>query len=555
MSKQKSSKITAKKSIDAESKKPASVPRFIILLIVVAGLIFNLGIRIRLMDMPLERDEGEFAYIARLTLQGDALYENAYNKKLPGTSLMYALFMGCFGQTTAAIRIGMMCINLVSIVLLFMLSRKLFNETVAAIAAFSFAVFSIDSGVLGNAAHATQFINFISLAGWLVFFKGHDKNSMFLTLLSGIFFGLSILMKQHALFIAGGFFIYAIYSHWQLSKNNRVAFIKHIAVLGIGVLIPVAAIIALVSIQGTLEKFILWVYEYSSSYATSENYFSHAWESLTSNFKKVVSTYKWLWVAGAIGFAALFFDRTDFKSRFFVVISVLSAVLCILPGLLFRNHYFIVLLPWLALCIGIAFNYLSTALARVIHPKLAVVIIILIFTSLSSASIAKQEKYFFELSPERVARKVYGLNPFPEAVVIGEYIKSHASPNAEIAVLGSEAEIYFYSNRKSATGYIYTYGLVDGGHHNLAMQNEMISEIESQKPEYLIYAKVSTSWLVAPGSSTRIFDWLNEYTRLHYRREGVVTIASDGTTYRWNTDAEQYNSTNGQEIYIFRIKG
>ncbi len=63
-------------------------------------------IRYRLLDMPLERDEGEYAYAGQLILQGIPPYELAYNMKLPGTYYAYALGMAVFGQTTACFFAG-----------------------------------------------------------------------------------------------------------------------------------------------------------------------------------------------------------------------------------------------------------------------------------------------------------------------------------------------------------------------------------------------------------------------------------------------------------------
>ncbi|MEI6197319.1 MAG: hypothetical protein WCS42_23640, partial [Verrucomicrobiota bacterium] len=53
--------------------------------------------RLRLLNFPLERDEGEYAYAGQLILQGFPPYELAYNMKFPGTYLAYAAIMAVFG--------------------------------------------------------------------------------------------------------------------------------------------------------------------------------------------------------------------------------------------------------------------------------------------------------------------------------------------------------------------------------------------------------------------------------------------------------------------------
>jgi len=44
--------------------------------------------------------------------------------------------------------------------------------------------------------------------------------------------------------------------------------------------------------------------------------------------------------------------------------------------------------------------------------------------------------------------------------------------------IGSEPEIYFYAQRHSATGYIYTYALMEEHKYAHAMPEEMEREIE-----------------------------------------------------------------------------
>src|SRR5437588_534491 len=88
-------------------------------------LIFT--VRIRLREMPLERDEGEYAYAGQLILQGVPPYKEAYNMKLPGTYAAYAAIMAVFGQSAAGIHFGLMLVNAASIVMVFLLGRRLLD--------------------------------------------------------------------------------------------------------------------------------------------------------------------------------------------------------------------------------------------------------------------------------------------------------------------------------------------------------------------------------------------------------------------------------------------
>ena len=75
-------------------------------------MLLAVGVRLRLLAMPLERDEGEFAYMGQLMLQGIPPYKLACNMKLPGTYAAYAVIMAVFGQTIAAIHTGLLLVLL-----------------------------------------------------------------------------------------------------------------------------------------------------------------------------------------------------------------------------------------------------------------------------------------------------------------------------------------------------------------------------------------------------------------------------------------------------------
>jgi len=97
--------------------------------------------------------------------------------------------------------------------------------------------------------------------------------------------------------------------------------------------------------------------------------------------------------------------------------------------------------------------------------------------------------------------------------------------------LGSEPQIYFYSQRHSTTGYIYTYGLMEPQKYAQQMQQEMIREIEHGRPKYLISVVMKDSWLQRPQSDRLIFTWANEYTAQNYAVAGFVNITPTETDY------------------------
>src|SRR6267142_987719 len=214
---------------------------------IIVGLTILLvfAIRVRLRQMPLERDEGEYAYAGQLILHGVPPYKEAYNMKLPGTYAAYALIMAVFGQSSSGIHVGVALVNAGAILLIFFIGRKILDELAGIAAAISYALLSTSPSVLGLAGHATHFVVLPALAGTLLLLRAREQaleqvvnpesnrkqserrvqprfgafvsfvafSSSFPIFLAGSLFGLAFLMKQHGIFfgIFGG--LYLAFSH------------------------------------------------------------------------------------------------------------------------------------------------------------------------------------------------------------------------------------------------------------------------------------------------------------------------------------------------------
>ena len=181
-------------------------------------------------------------------------------------------------------------------------------------------------------------------------------------------------------------------------------------------------------------------------------------------------------------------------------------------GLYFREHYFITVLPVLALLTGVA---VSRALHLLKHDQTIELFLALpilgLFAIAVGAALIGHGPVWLGMSQDQALRSVFGSTLFAETARAADYLKAHTTKNARVAVLGSEPEIYFLSGRRSASGYIYMYPLMEEHPYALKMQEEMIGEIERARPDYLIYIDDEFSWLTQRGSERRIFDWWKEY--------------------------------------------
>lgn len=522
----------------------------VLLLVVVS---FGL-IRFRLRDMPLERDEGEYAYAGQLILQGIPPYRLAYNMKLPGTYAAYSVLLAIFGQSAGGIHCGLLVVNALTTVLIFLLATRLFDRLAGVVAAMAYALLSTSPSVLGFAGHATHFVVAAAIAGLLALHEGTIKHSRVLLFSAGLLLGLAFLMKQPGIYFVVLGFLYLVHNEWK-QPSSRWDSVANLAIFSIGVCLPFALTCLLLLRTGVFRQFWFWTFAYAREYGSRET-LSEGLNNFLSTAPGVVGSSFLVWILAGLGLLSPLWNRRAAAHAGFLVALFVCSSLAVALGLYFRPHYFILVLPTVSLFAGAAVSYgKQTALAGERHRVWALVPALLFMFAFAYA-VFHQRDFLFQLDPTSACRRLYGANPFPEAITVGDYLRQQTPEGATVAVLGSEPEIYFYSHRHSATGYVYTYALMEEQKYALTMQKEMISEIENSQPEFLVYINVPTSWLWADDSpqKTAFLSWVGSFVAGKYELEGVVDILTGGTQYHWGGDAGNYSTHSQFSVDIFRRK-
>jgi 4-amino-4-deoxy-L-arabinose transferase-like glycosyltransferase len=514
-------------------------------------LFFDL-IRIRLLSFPLERDEGEYAYAAQLILRGLAPYQLCYTMKLPGTAAAYALFMAVFGQTATGIHLGLLLVNSATIVLVYFLAERLFGKLGAVVASASFAYLSLLPAVSGFAGHATQFVLLPAVGGILLLLKAIESEGLARFFWSGVLLGLALMMKQPGiLFLLFGTF-WLVQSHWPPPRDWRRC-ASQAATLLAGSLLPFALTCLILLKAGMFHKFWFWTFDYAREYGTVQT-FAQGLTDLWSAGVSVVGSAVLIWLIAALGLALMLSDSKT-RSHFLFAAGFLAfSFAATFPGLYFRNHYFVLMLPAVALlCAGAVTAGTNLLRASAAAEKWAVAPALLFLLALG-VSILHEEEFFFEINPVAASRKYYSINPFVEALEISDFLRTHSSPEDRIAVVGSEPEIYFYSHRLSATGYVYMYPLMEPQPYASTMQKEMIAEIEASHPRFLIMVDNPLSWLHRDESDPTIVLWFAKYAQAGYHLVGLADMLKEGTEYHW-ADAATYRPRSPFRLFVYERSG
>lgn len=507
------------------------------------------GVRLHLAGAPLERDEGEYAYAGQLILHGVPPYRLACGMKFPGTYYAYALILSLFGETARGIRVGLLLVNAATIGLVFALGRRLLGPLEAAIAAISFAVLTLDPWIMGLFAHATHFVVLPALAGLLVALRAAETPRTRPFLWSGLLLGLAVLMKQHAVFFLPLAAALAVRGAWQRRPAGA-----RLAALALGAAIPFGVLCTVLLWQGVLRTFWFWTFVYARAYVR-ELPLAEFLPQLSDSFAVAARANLPLWLLAAAGLIPLLSGAYGAEAGLFTTGLLLASFLAVCPGFFFRAHYFILMLPAIALQVGVAFGYLGRLLARLVSPRASQAIAAALFAAVAGGVLFRARDSLLFMTPRELIRARYLANPFVEAVDVARYIRERTTSDDRIAVLGSEPEIYFYADRRSATVHIYTYPLVESQPFASQMQAEMIAQIESAHPTYLVYVKVMASWLAGPASDKTIFAWTTRYAASCYDLVGIADmIPPDATRYVWDEAVKSYQPSSSNLILVFRRK-
>lgn len=523
-------------------------------------LLFVVTVRIRVLPVPLERDEGEFAYAGQLILEGIPPYQLAYNVKLPGIYAAYALVMAVFGQTPAGIHLGLLFVNLGAIVLLFFFARRLFDPYAAVIASATYALMSTSTAVMGFRAHATHFVIFAALGGFVLLLRGLESRRALTLFWSGLLFGIAVLMKQHGVFL--GIFAFGVLLFHELSAKRVVSdsnaaatgvpnpsrqptksFLTglwRLAAFSLGTVMPYALTCLVLWRAGVFKDFWRWTVVYAGGHSLP-----YSFQGLARNFQSNGPD-NFFWGLAAAGFFVLGTDRSvSGWTKGFVGGLLAASFVAVTLGFYFFPHYFVLMLPAVALLVGAGCSLAGQRLRRSGLGTLGVLLPVAVFLvgsgwALKSRRIAWIESYV----------------SFDAAPALASYMSNHSTVASRIAVFGSEPEIYFYAHRHSASGYIYMYDITSPAAHAGEMKQEMLREVEAARPEFVVDVHDQFSWSVGFSPETqRIHEWLEQYLKsANYRRVAVAENVSGQIVYRWDSDAADYSPPSESYICVYQRK-
>lgn len=324
------------------------------------------------------------------------------------------------------------------------------------------------------------------------------------------------------------------------------------AVYGFSMLTPLGLCCLWLWHAGVFAKFKFWTIDYAREYASIMP-IQYAPQLFWHSITWVITTGILLWLLAAGGLVLVWLDARWKNSRGWFLGFCAASALAVCPDFYFRKHYFLIVLPAAALLAGATVSGLrqwwgnrTSLLGDWPSWSYALVVAVTILTG---------AEVWFQLPVPALARKLYGADPLPESEIVAKFINENSPPTARVAILGSEPEIYFLARRHSATGYIYTYALMEPQPFALKMQHEMIGDIEATAPAFIVFADNIMSWNRHAESNPALFNWWDNY-QTNYTLVGLTDIVSPTNTIiiLGTNFVARYPEAHGSDLEIFQRK-
>ena len=497
------------------------------------------------MGLPLERDEGEYAYIAQQLLQGVLPYTESHSMKFPGIFFAYAGVLIVFGQSPIAIHFSLLFTNIATAFLLYLLGSKLLNQSAGIVAGISFSALTLSPSLQGTWANSEHFVLLPAIGGVLLLWVSQEKPTRFI--LSGFLLGFALLIKQHAVFFfLFGLVFLSITAFAQSYKLKKL--ILSIGFFLIGGVVPIITSATLYWLYGNFSDFWFSTFQYASEYASMVS-LSQGFEDFKYSCTHILESNFSILLLSLIGIVAMAPIKRARREYLFIFGFFLFSFLAITPGLYFRPHYFLLWMPAFSLFAGAGFTVLMN---RFLSSRFKPLISLGILTLVLGLPVWIQKDFFFTLPVFKATKLVYGSNPFVESLEVAKYIREHSQKDDRVAVLGSEPQIYFYAQRRSATRHIYMYPLMEKHIFAHEMQLELIREIESSQPKFIVLVNVPWSWKFKRDSSPLLRAWAPIYLNKEYKVSGMIDVFSHKEPlYKWGEKASKYTPVSSKNIIIY----
>lgn len=477
--------------------------------ILAAIFLFTLILRLNFIHQPLDRDEGGYFLLGQEILRGGIPYRDVIEMKLPGSFYLFALIM-LFGSSVEYIRVITALYTLLTLLATYLVARNACNGRAGLLAALLCGIFSCGPVVQGNGSNLEVFLLLPVMAGVYALFRGFDTGRPLNFAASGLLLAIAVMIKNVALPVYLLPLLMLPFT-WSTENSWRRVALNTAAYIGPGIALGALLAAYLVS-RNAWDDFIHWNVTVGGAYAKTP--WSLFFERMTSRGLTTVSEFMPLWLAALPTLCWLLIKRRSIKDVFLTGVVAAAFIGACLPGK-FWPHYFIPLIPPLAVASGMGISLLFEKSRPVRYISLAVLL-------LAAVPTIRMDYPYYRAPADRASTLTFGSDVFVKADQVARYVKERTKPDDTIFQWGWEPEIYVVAGRRPPNRFS-THMTIDSSPDPSAAIQQLVGSIITSRPAYIIVQSGRDSW---PG-----FPELSMLITLMYHQE---TVIGGYTLYRLN---------------------
>lgn len=444
--------------------------------------------RLLYLEVPYERDEGAYAYVAETIGRGGLPYVDAFDMKPPLVYYLYHFSFTLFGHSVAAPRITALLFTLATCMLIGGIVYRSTRDRAAAAAAMLLFGLSSSSPAYTGFNSNTEIFTLPMIVGALYLLTGRDVSAL-RAAASGLLLGIGFMVKQSvAPTLLVGVLVVLI-----RNRDSAKDLFRRGAIFSIAASIPLAVVCAAFYLRGEFGTFLVGLYRFNADiimvYAPS---FSESLGFLKDGIPSILRMDPVPWILGILGLAALPLVKGSDAFRivrwvlpFFLVAGGVSVSL----GKYYYGHYFLFILPFLPIVAGVGIGrFFGERRPAVGHLVLGVAMLVSVGFNLR----------YFGMSHRDLLGECYGQQPFYQSVSVGEYLKRKFVQNGTAFIIGSEPQILVYSGMRSVSRFGYLYPITMKSTFQSAFQEELFRELVRTPPNCLVFVNCHPSHFLDP---------------------------------------------------------
>ncbi|MCP4900965.1 MAG: hypothetical protein GY906_28690 [bacterium] len=414
------------------------VVHLILVLLIVAGM------RLPFFDSVVTNwDESLFFVVAKDLAEGGSLYVTAWEPKGPCLFFILAAGIKVFGASVYALRVFTALYVLASVLVVFLLSRRLFGDRGAVAAALYYGVFLSSTSFHGLGSMAEVFMMgpvVLSLLGFAVYLGDEEKR--WPLILCGAAAAIAMLTKFASVYSLVMVPLYLLCRQLVHKPVNGRQLGREVLYGVGGFLGALGSVLLYFVFRGTLSE-LLFVYRYNSQYLNDISAVE-AWKALGLVLgwmaTREILTMLALAAAVFVAFRWRLWSEARWKGVFFAGL-VLTSLLGVSLGRNTFFHYYLQMSLGFALVVGFAVSQLEIKAADWSRFASAGLILMVLST---------YSPYRFE----SVARHLES-EPGQDLGEVAEYLQENTDPEDTIFVLGGEPILYLMADRQAPTRYFF----------------------------------------------------------------------------------------------------